>query len=130
MRADPWAPVLLALLLITLPLPWVAAAILAAAVHEGGHWCAVRLLGGKTQSLWVGLRGARMEAVLPSPRRELLAILAGPAASLSLLLLIRVFPRLSLCGLVQGVFNLLPIVPLDGGRALRLLLRRQSFSPP
>lgn len=124
MSVDPWALVLLALLLLTLPLPYVAAALIAAAVHEGGHAGAVRLLGGKTQGLWVGARGARMEAVLPDTRRELLAILAGPAASLSLMLFVGIFPRLALCGLAQGLFNLLPFVPLDGGRAIRLLTKR------
>ncbi len=127
MRADPWALVLLALLLLTLPLPWVAAAVLAAAVHEGCHLGAVYLLGGKAQGLWVGPRGARMDAVLPSQRREVLAILAGPGGSLALTLLAGLFPRLALCGLIQGLFNLLPLPPLDGGRALRLLRRRGSL---
>lgn len=127
MRADPRTPVLLALLLLTLPLPWVAAAILAALAHEGGHLGAVYLLGGKPQGLWVGLRGARMEAVLPTRGKEILAILAGPAGSLCLLPLAGVFPRLALCGLIQGLFNLLPIPPLDGARALRLLTLRGRF---
>jgi len=126
MNADPWALVFLALLLITLPLPWVAAAVAAAALHELCHLGAVRLLGGQTQGLLLGARGARMEAVLPNPRREILAILAGPAGSLSLMFLAGVFPRLALCGMVQGVFNLLPLPTLDGGRALRLMLRRRK----
>ena len=57
-----------------------------------------------------------------SPGRELICILAGPAASLLLLCLARIFPRVAICGLIQGCYNLLPIAPLDGGRALHCLL--------
>ena len=64
--------------------------------------------------------GAAIDAVLPGQGRELLAVLAGPVGSLLLLGVHRWFPRLALCGLVQGLFNLLPVRPLDGGRALYL----------
>ena len=63
-----------------------------------------------------------MEASLSGFRRELLAVLAGPAGSLLLLSLYRVLPRVAVCAAVQGFYNLLPIEPLDGGRALRLCL--------
>ena len=63
---------------------------------------------------------------------ELVCVLAGPAASLLLLLLVRPFPRLALCGFVQGVYNLLPLGRLDGARAVACLhsLWRNGASNP
>lgn len=117
-----WGCVALALTLLVLPLPWVAAAVLAAAVHELCHYLAIAALGGKVGRIAVGSGGAAMELGCLSLVRELLAAAAGPVGSLSLMLMGRFFPRLALCGLVQGLFNLLPIYPLDGGRILRRAL--------
>lgn len=117
-----WGCVALALTLLVLPLPWVAAAVLAAAVHELCHYLAIAALGGQVGRIAVGSGGAAMELGCLSPVRELLAAAAGPVGSLSLMLMGRFFPRLALCGLVQGLFNLLPIYPLDGGRILRRTL--------
>ena len=54
--------------------------------------------------------------------KQMICILAGPAGSLLLLLTAEYLPRLALCGLVQGLFNLMPLHPLDGGRALRCIM--------
>ena len=122
MGIEPRAYILLALLLLVLPIRWLVAAVLAAAFHEGCHMAAVYLLGGRCEGIRLSAWGARMEASLSGFRRELLAVLAGPAGSLLLLSLYRVLPRVAVCAAVQGFYNLLPIEPLDGGRALRLCL--------
>lgn len=109
-------------MVLLLPLKWLAAALAAAAVHELCHLAAVRALGGKVYSLTIGPTGAVMDASVTGRGREILAAAAGPAGSLLLLLLIRLAPRVALCGLIQGLFNLLPLYPLDGGRMLRAAL--------
>lgn len=113
-----------AFLLLTLPLDWLGAAALAAAVHELCHVLAVYLCGGKLLSAKIGPFGAVLETHSLSPWGECVSALAGPAGSFLLLTLAHSLPLLAICGLLQGLFNLLPIYPLDGGRALGCLLER------
>ncbi len=116
-----WSCVLLAMLCLTVPVDWMFSGLAAAAVHELCHLFSVKLLGGRIHGLAIGASGAVIVSSPLTPGREICSILAGPAGSLALLLLRRWFPGLALCGLVQGLFNLLPVFPLDGGRALAVL---------
>lgn len=112
----------LALLLLVLPLPWIVAAIVAAAFHEGCHILAIRLCGGSIHDLKIGQRGASMSVAILTPWQELVCALAGPLGSFLLILTADIFPRLAVCALFHGVYNLLPIYPMDGGRALHCIL--------
>lgn len=114
-----WTLVFGALLVMTLPLGYLAAAILAAAWHEACHALAVLALGGKVLSLRIGLGGARMETSPMEPLPGAICALAGPTGSFLLLWLAPRFPQIAAWGLLQGCFNLLPIYPLDGGQALQ-----------
>lgn len=120
-RIDDGFLILAAVLLLTVPLRWILAAFLAAFVHELGHGLAVWVLGGRVSGGAVSLRGARLDVLPMTPGRELLCALSGPAASFLLLCFAHLLPRIAICGLIQGVYNLLPIYPLDGGRAVRCL---------
>ena len=107
-----------ALLCLILPVDWMAAALTAGAFHEFCHIVAVRLTGGRIFDLKISPAGAVMEVDSTEPWQELICALAGPAGSFSLLLLAEHFSKIALCGMIQGLYNLLPIYPLDGGRIL------------
>ena len=121
-EVSPSACVLAALLLLTLPLRWLLAALFAAGIHELCHVLAVRLCGGRIFRIRVGPSGAVMETEGLSFPREMLCALAGPVGSFLLLSLGKWFPEAALCGAAQGLYNLLPVYPLDGGRALGCFL--------
>ena len=109
----------LALMLLLFPLRFLVGVLLAALIHELGHLLALKIAGGRVLSIRLRSFGARIEAAPMSPGRTALCALAGPAAGALTIFAWKSFPELALAGLVQTVFNLLPVYPLDGGRALR-----------
>ena len=109
----------LALLLLVLPLRWMIAAICAAGFHELCHIAAIYLCGGRIGSMRITQRGASLDMAMLPWRRELICALAGPVGSFLLLFAAELWPRLAVCALFHGLYNLLPIYPMDGGRILR-----------
>ena len=109
----------LGLMLLLFPLRFLVGVLLAAFIHELGHLLALKLAGGRVLSIRLRSCGARIEAAPMPPGRTALCALAGPAAGALTIFAYKTFPELALAGLVQTVFNLLPVYPLDGGRALR-----------
>ena len=104
----------------------LAAVLSAAAVHELGHWFVLKLLGGRGTALRVSVFGAEMRvAGRLSYGEELAVVLAGPGVNILCGIILALFeePWMICAGvhLVLGCFNLLPIRPLDGGRALFLV---------
>ena len=98
-------------------LPW---GLLACIVHELGHIAAALVCGGRVERLSLTMVGAELSFSYRTPLsygRDSLVALAGPGANLLLGGLFfwqgRHLPAVLTLGL--GVFNLLPILPLDGG---------------
>ena len=127
---SPTVPLLLALfVLLSSPL-LLGALLLAALTHEPGHCAMLRWLRARVTDVRITAMGAemRIEGRL-SYGGEVLAAAAGPAVNLLLAPLLayggRLWEMLYLFAgkqLVLGLFNLLPILPLDGGSMLWNLL--------
>ena len=111
--------IVLGLMVLLFPVRILAGILLAALLHEAGHILSLWLCGGRVRRIALRIGGAKIEAAPLSPGRELLCILAGPFAGALTIFAWRVFPELTVAGLVQTVFNLLPLPNQDGGRALR-----------
>jgi Zn-dependent protease len=126
---------------------WVLAAVIALVflgsllAHELAHALVSRHYGVRVRRVTLWLLGgvAELDGQAPHPRGDLLIAAAGPLASLSIGALFAVAavaahglggPALAVAGLawlavvnvVLAVFNLLPGVPLDGGRVLAATL--------
>lgn len=122
--------------------PVTVVALLSLLAHELGHAGAVRALGYGRSEIVIGFMGGycRWNGT-PRPAHRMGVALAGPAVSLALSAvgfgLIAVTPDaamsnpfvgsmivwLARVNLFWGVFNLLPIHPMDGGQALRAALQ-------
>jgi len=106
-------------------------AMSAAILHEGGHWAAIRAVNGRIGLLRLSAVGAEMqvEGTL-SYMQELLCALAGPTVNLLAAFLAARAGWVLFSGLnlALGVFNLLPVSVLDGGRILNCVTQ-MLFGP-
>lgn len=111
-----------ALLMLLLPLRWVFGIMLAALIHECCHILAIKLCRVELQQVTLGAFGAKLHTGPMTYRQELLCALCGPVGGLTMLLFRMWLPVTAFCCTVQSLFNLLPLYPADGGRALRCFL--------
>ena len=103
---------------------WFSAVLPTILCHEGGHWIAVRAVGGKIHSLRLELSGFCMEtSAFTRKKEEIIALMAGPAAGLIWAAAAKTIggawgEKSARVSLALNLFNLLPALPLDGGRIL------------
>src|SRR5262245_65827949 len=114
----------------------VCLAFASVVLHELGHAVVARKLGVHVDSIELGFLGgaAKMVNLPRTANHELMIAAAGPAVSLMLggaglgLGALAHAPLLATIGwinLVIAGFNLIPALPMDGGRILRALLTRK-----
>jgi Zn-dependent protease len=118
--------------------PFLVALVLVALLHEGGHWAAMKAFGWRDPRVFflpflgAVTSGRRPEA---SVHQQAAVVLAGPVPGLllGLALVATMNPialgpfwhALALLAIGINLFNLLPFLPLDGGRLVqRVLLTR------
>ena len=118
MTISPQFCIFMTVLLLAVPLPWVTGWLAAAAVHELFHCLALLACGKQIDHIALGVSGARIDTKSLTDGLSIFCSLAGPVGGLLLLCVANIFPRLALCAFVQSCYNLLPVYPLDGGRAL------------
>lgn len=129
------------------PLALVAALLLLGSllVHELGHTLVARARGLKVNGITLFFLGGytELDGELDDPIDELLIFLAGPLCSIavagSFFTLSRlpiaqspvfaILPSLATVNLIIAAVNLVPGLPLDGGRVLRAVVRSATGSP-
>ena len=131
-------------------LGWIGAVFSCVVIHELAHSLVARRFGVTVRDILILPIGgvSEMESMPTEPGRELAIAAAGPGASLALALgaaaagaalgaslwpptLLTGSPlaRLAWLNVLLGGFNLLPALPLDGGRVLRAALSLRLGRP-
>ena len=110
--------------------------IISAAVHELGHVVAIKLLGGKIRNLNFDASGFCMSySGLESSVKETAALLMGPVFGFVFAYIASYYGNkyyseylfeAAGVSLVFSLFNLLPALPLDGGRVLFSVIRNRK----
>ena len=127
-------------------LAWIVALFTSVVIHEIAHCIVARRRGARVLGIVLFPLGglSQLEAMPKAPGDELAVAIIGPLASLAIGILLlaagamigaHVWPptlfagswwaRLSWLNLLLGAFNLLPALPMDGGRVLRAILARR-----
>ncbi len=120
---------------------WAPVLLISVLIHELAHAAAIALFGyGSSEIVLGGMGGVTMNRRKSRPWHDMTISLAGPISSfviwIAMLLayarfpllrkdaMLTVFiPMLAQANLWWGIFNLLPISPLDGGQAVRNFFR-------
>ena len=128
MTFQPGAALLLGVLIFTLCPTELAALALAVLAHELGHLLALQLLGVRVSGVTFAMTGPVIRCEAPSTASgQILSALSGPVAGMLLYLFTYArWPLLGEISLFLSLLNLLPVPPLDGGRALRVIVGEKA----
>jgi len=122
---DPAALLMLATVIYFKGFGHFAAVMIAGAVHELGHIAALNVMGERITALSLGKSGLSMEYTgVSSALPQTVAALMGPAVGIIFAMLAsslspgepNFWKKSADASIALSVFNLLPVLPLDGGR--------------
>ncbi|HET7434187.1 MAG TPA: site-2 protease family protein [Thermoanaerobaculia bacterium] len=120
---------------------WAPVIFISVLVHELAHAATIGLFGfGSSEILLTGMGGVTMNRRRAKAWQDMFISLAGPISSFLLAwicnqismragiaqtdrMLQALLPILALANMFWGIFNLIPLAPLDGGHAVRNFLR-------
>ena len=120
---------------------WIPILFLSVLVHELAHAAMIGAFGfGSSQIILGGMGGVTINRRRAKAWQDLFISIAGPASSFVLWwlcdwagdhvaivqndrMLRELFPRMELANFAWGLFNLIPVPPLDGGHATRDFFR-------
>lgn len=109
-------------------------AILFSLLHEAGHLLAIVLCGEKPDTVRFGIFGMtiiRKNDISQDYKKEFITAVSGPMMNFFLLFVFvllyafyrkDIFLEMAAINLIIGLFNIMPVFSLDGGRALESLL--------
>lgn len=109
-------------------------AILFSLLHEVGHLLAIALCGEKPDTVRFGIFGMtiiRKNDITQDYKKEFITAVSGPMMNFFLLFVLvllyafyskDIFLEMAAINLIIGLFNIMPVFSLDGGRALESLL--------
>lgn len=97
---------------------YVFTVLSAVLLHECGHMISLLVMRKQIQEIRFDLFGALIRSEPLSQQQEIFCALAGPAVNLAAVLIFRERPEVYAIHGALFLFNMLPIYPLDGGRAL------------
>jgi len=120
---------------------WIPVVFISVLIHELAHAAMIGLFGyGPSEIVLGGMGGVTMNRRRAKPWHDVVISLAGPVSSIALAyllvilywrvpflqtdrMMVALMPILVWANKAWGIFNLIPVSPLDGGHATRDLLR-------
>jgi len=120
---------------------WIPVLFVSVLIHELAHAAAIGIFGfGSSHIVLGGMGGVTINQRRARPWQDLIISVAGPASSFLLWwladwvgehvavartdrMLVALLPRLAGANFFWGIFNLIPVPPLDGGHATREFFR-------
>lgn len=108
--------------------------IISAFLHEIGHLIAVYFKNEKIKNINFGFANVDIMASSPINENDFLVLISGSAANFAVALILKIlylylgnpmYNIIAYQNLWIGIFNLLPILPLDGGQIFFLILNKK-----